>query len=641
MPKKVKTKNKTTKKKDTIIDPEMKKQVSTISNLLQANARVLCIKDTDINHGISIATKSIEDSVKSIYNKDDNDKKISVILSHNGIIATGVCMDINSLILMGNKDIDITSVNPQHPQSGIGLVSLQAGNRITPVAKTVTLLNKLIEELSIPGMVFSDAPHVVISPVNNASSQNDNNNNNNSFTTVVATSEKIYVIVPINNSDEGHRNIYDSIHLLRAVENSNLPVDALSKNHMKERNVDKNDKQNNLKSDNYLNSISDILDSTMDNVTKTNNNKTDNDPSKQIIPLTMRPSSLTVILVQSDDAVNVQQGLPTIDTSISSMNNIQKEIAENDIFRNLFNNADKKTKKELEGIVNSDINNISMINKIPQNENLDMLGGYEEIKEFIRGRRELVENHSKDLIKHGILLKGVFLFGVPGCGKTTMARCIGNEFGIPAYMLDLDSGFDKMFGASETNLRRALNLLEQQGMVTIVIDEIDKLFAGVASGNTGTDVPIRLFRILLEFMSRDNGMIFCVTANALNLKEEFMRKGRFDRLFFVGLPKEGERSKIVDMYAKKDKISDIITSKWRKYIVSRTKGYTGADIENAMKEIAIESILKPKKDITNKQIEIMINDAMAVSKSNLPETKVKEMYEIAESVADNRDLVKE
>lgn len=138
--------------------------------------------------------------------------------------------------------------------------------------------------------------------------------------------------------------------------------------------------------------------------------------------------------------------------------------------------------------------------------------------------------------------KGVLLLGVQGCGKSLAAKAIAAQFGVPLLRLDLGSVYNKFHGETERTLRESLARAEQMAPCVLWIDEIEKGMAG----STGDDgLSRRVLGYFLTWMAERKAPVFIIaTANQIQaLPPELLRKGRFDEIFFVDLPKPAVRAK--------------------------------------------------------------------------------------------------
>jgi len=140
--------------------------------------------------------------------------------------------------------------------------------------------------------------------------------------------------------------------------------------------------------------------------------------------------------------------------------------------------------------------------------------------------------------------RGVLLLGVPGCGKSLSAKAVASEWGLPLLKLDPSNLYNKFVGESEGNFKRAMRAAERMSPVVLWIDELEKAFA--AGGTEDGGVSQRILGSFLSWMQDRRGDVFVVaTANDIQrLPPEFLRKGRFDEIFFVDLPDDETRREV-------------------------------------------------------------------------------------------------
>ncbi len=175
--------------------------------------------------------------------------------------------------------------------------------------------------------------------------------------------------------------------------------------------------------------------------------------------------------------------------------------------------------------------------------------------------------------------KGVLLLGVQGCGKSLAAKAIAGGFGVPLVRLDFGTLYNKYQGETEKNLREALASTELLAPCVLWIDEIEK---GLAGGGDDGGVSRRVLGYLLTWMAERKAKVFTVaTANTVNeLPAELMRKGRFDEIFFVDLPRESVRSEIFAMHLARRKL-DASTFDLAA-LAAASDGFSGAEIEQTI-----------------------------------------------------------
>lgn len=265
-----------------------------------------------------------------------------------------------------------------------------------------------------------------------------------------------------------------------------------------------------------------------------------------------------------------------------------------------------------------------LLEVIDSTEEIGNIGGLENLKAWLQRKGKVFKDLDKAL-KFGVAIpKGIMIVGMPGCGKSLAAKATAGLFALPLVRLDVGRLLGKYVGESEKNMRQALKLAEAISPCVLWIDEIEKAFAGVGSGSS--EVTTRLFGQFLTWMQeKDNTVFIVATANDIsNMPPEFLRKGRFDEIFFVDLPNAEERQRIIKIHLEKIKKynSDIDL----KCLGRATNGYNGADLEAIVKEAVENAFLdneKPK--LTTEDISAVIKTTKSISqtlKTRL--TKLKE-----------------
>ena len=271
-----------------------------------------------------------------------------------------------------------------------------------------------------------------------------------------------------------------------------------------------------------------------------------------------------------------------------------------------------------------------MLEIINFSETIDDIGGLENLKKWLIRKAKIFANLDK-AIKFGVdIPKGIMIVGMPGCGKSLTAKATAKLFEIPLVRLDVGRLLGKYVGESEENMRKALMLSEAISPCVLWIDEIEKAFAGVGGAGGGNDVTTRLFGQFLTWMQEKENTVFIVaTANDISrMPPEFLRKGRFDELFFVDLPNGEERRKILDIHLKKRK-------KWNKNIdsialIKETEGFNGADLEAVVKDTIEMAFIEEKTVITTEDLISSIKDTKSIS-STLKD-KIKEIKSTIEKM---------
>lgn len=217
-----------------------------------------------------------------------------------------------------------------------------------------------------------------------------------------------------------------------------------------------------------------------------------------------------------------------------------------------------------------------IIEVVDTNVSFDQVGGLQVLRDDLK-QKAIVFKHLNDVQQLKFPLpKGVLILGMPGCGKSLIAKSIANLFGVSLLRLDVNRLMGQYVGQSEENLRKALKTAEAAHPCVLWIDEIEKAFAGVNSGNSGNDIIMRLMGHFLTWMQERKTAVYVVATANDALRPELMRKGRFDEVYFVDFPNEEER---VDILKKK-------IENYRNTMVGQKKMFDFSEIDNQIEKIA-------------------------------------------------------
>ena len=270
-----------------------------------------------------------------------------------------------------------------------------------------------------------------------------------------------------------------------------------------------------------------------------------------------------------------------------------------------------------------------ILEMIPLKEKLEDIGGLDNLKKWMNKKAKVLKNIEKS-INFGVdVPKGVLIAGVPGCGKSLNAKAAANLFEVPLLRLDMGRLMGKYVGESEANMRKAISLAEAISPCVLWVDELEKAFAGIGGDGGGAEVTTRLFGNFLTWMQEKESAVFVVaTANDITkLPPELLRKGRFDEIFYVGLPNEEERKKIFEIHISKRRNQDLDKIDLDK-LVLRTNGYSGADIEGVIKESIENVYYEDRKSLTTEDILESIKNTHSLSEiMKEPLKKMSEEYE--------------
>lgn len=278
-----------------------------------------------------------------------------------------------------------------------------------------------------------------------------------------------------------------------------------------------------------------------------------------------------------------------------------------------------------------------ILDYFPKNESLKDVGGMENLKEWLKKRQLAYDKEARDWgLKEP---KGLLLLGVPGCGKSLIAKSIASSWNMPLLRLDVGKVFQGIVGSSEDNIRKAIATAEAVAPCVLWIEEIEKGLSGVqSSGATDGGVTSRIFSTILTWMQEKTAPVFVVaTANNINqLPPELLRKGRFDEIFFVDLPSQKEKENIFSIHLQKNRQN--VSSFALDILAQKAEGFNGAEIEECVKEAMFTAYVESQEsNIAPKLQMIHILDAIknTVPLSKTMEKQITDLRKFAVSRAKN------
>ena len=260
------------------------------------------------------------------------------------------------------------------------------------------------------------------------------------------------------------------------------------------------------------------------------------------------------------------------------------------------------------------IKKAGILEMIPLKETLADIGGLEKLKSWFKQKAKVFK-HMDEARKYGVdVPKGVLIAGVPGCGKSLNAKAVAHLFEVPLLRLDMGRLMGKYVGESEANLRMAIALAEAIAPCVLWVDELEKAFAGIGNDGGGAEVTTRLFGNFLTWMQEKNSPVFVVaTANDITkLPPELLRKGRFDEIFYVGLPSDKEREKIFHIHIGRRRPQDVKQINLS-VLAAETKGFSGADIEGVVKDAVECAFAEGRDQVTTEDIRKAIRNTHSLS----------------------------
>src|SRR5210317_1692452 len=214
------------------------------------------------------------------------------------------------------------------------------------------------------------------------------------------------------------------------------------------------------------------------------------------------------------------------------------------------------------------------------NEKITNLGGLNNLKDWLNKRKTAFSIQAS---QYGLPTpRGLLLIGIQGTGKSLTAKAIANDWQLPLLKLDVGKLFAGIVGESESRLRQTIKVAETISPCILWIDEIDKAFANTDSkGDSGTSN--RVLATFISWLSEKTKPVFVIsTANNIDvLPLEIIRKGRFDEIFFLDLPRKEEREEIFKIH-----LQDLRPNNWKSFDYSKlgrlSESFSGAEIRQSI-----------------------------------------------------------
>jgi AAA+ superfamily predicted ATPase len=240
------------------------------------------------------------------------------------------------------------------------------------------------------------------------------------------------------------------------------------------------------------------------------------------------------------------------------------------------------------------------------------VGGLEALRQWLELRKEAF---SERAAAYGLdAPRGLALVGIPGTGKSLCAKVTASMWRMPLLRLDMGAVFGGLLGSSERNIRDAIEISELISPCVLWVDEIEKAFAG-SSGDSGT--AARVLGTFLTWMAEKRKPV-CVLATANDvdrLPPEFLRKGRFDEIFFLDLPTKEERAAILKVHLEKRGYSMISQRFSLAEVVKATEGFVGAELEAVVKDAMFPAFMDQERELTTADLVKSAGEMVPLAKS--------------------------
>ena len=225
------------------------------------------------------------------------------------------------------------------------------------------------------------------------------------------------------------------------------------------------------------------------------------------------------------------------------------------------------------------------IRYIEPTRGFESVGGYDSLKSYIQDRvmfplrnPEVAEDYGQELPR------GIMLFGVPGCGKTWIARALSKEIHVPMLEISADDFTSSLYGETENRVRQLVQLVDSLGFVAVFIDEYDGLMpnrADLVSGDSGTTT--RMLTLLLNWLGSETRTAFVITTTneIQKIDPAAKRGGRVGKIILVVPPNLQARKEILAVHLKPVKVKMDVDLD---FVARSTFLFTGDDLRRLVDE---------------------------------------------------------
>jgi len=298
-----------------------------------------------------------------------------------------------------------------------------------------------------------------------------------------------------------------------------------------------------------------------------------------------------------------------------------------DIDRRIANEESKMRVSKALSVSGSDNKTFEMEPAKVPNVSFDEIAGLENVKKAVKYKAIYPYLH-RELYRtlHKKVGGGVLLYGLPGTGKTMVAKAIAHETGAAFYPVRGSDFSSKWFGESEKNIRALFDEAKQQEKAVIFFDEIE----AYTSRNSDESVMARVVSELLSQMQgisadgSESKILFIAATNCpWEVDSAFLRPGRFDEVICVDLPDREARKQVLHINLKGVPITDDIDYD---YLAECTSGFNAADVEylcEKAKESVIERCIKNPETTPAISMQDFLNALKNVKSSVIPQDIIK------------------
>lgn len=205
-----------------------------------------------------------------------------------------------------------------------------------------------------------------------------------------------------------------------------------------------------------------------------------------------------------------------------------------------YNNTASRNKilREIRHLKRQMLDGFNGLKWIPIDKSSTKASGLEAITKWLEDRKDIFSDPERKQKEGFDVPKGVLVTGIPGTGKSLMAKEAARILNLPLIAMDLGDLQEGVVGKSEEHMATALRMVDAMAPCVLWIDEIEKAFSGANSGQSDGGVMRRMFGKFLTWMQEKQSFCFVfATSNDISkLPPELFRSERFDEKFYNFMP---------------------------------------------------------------------------------------------------------
>ncbi len=238
------------------------------------------------------------------------------------------------------------------------------------------------------------------------------------------------------------------------------------------------------------------------------------------------------------------------------------------------------------------------------------VGGFEDVKKELKEAIDLPVTNPEAFDKMGIRpIKGILMVGAPGTGKTMLAKAVATERESNFISIKGPELLSKWVGESERAVREIFRKARMAAPCIIFIDEVDAITNTRDSEDGDSQVSERVVDTLLielDGLKELKNVVVLAATNRPDLMDPaLLRPGRFDKIIEIPIPDEATRFEIFKVHTKRMPLAkDVDLVALAKY----TENYTGAEIENVVREAGMSAIREKKDIVSKRDFEIALSE---------------------------------